>query len=112
MKNLSFLMIASFASLIFFSSCSTDNDCHECHLAYQITDSTGTIIGERAFDISNPNGGDEFCGDELTDVEDPSNTFTTTVTLYSDDGNDSLVAGTYGNGDGWEVHCEEHGDDH
>jgi len=33
MKNLSFLMIASFASLIFFSSCSSsDENCQECHL--------------------------------------------------------------------------------
>tara|TARA_B100000963_G_C22200233_1_gene482809 strand:- start:113 stop:457 length:345 start_codon:yes stop_codon:yes gene_type:complete len=114
MKNLSFLMIASFASLIFFSSCSSDSDCHECHLAYPLTDSTGTVVGERAFDISNASGGDEFCGDELTDVENPANAFEVTEMLISDDGNDTLMPGTYGNGDGWEVHCEEHGahDDH
>ena len=110
MKNLSFLMIASFASLIFFSSCSSDSDCHECHLAYPLTDSTGTVVGERAFDISNPSGGDEFCGDELTDVENPANAFEVTEMLISDDGSDTLMPGTYGNGDGWEVHCEEHGD--
>ena len=69
MKNLSFLMIASFASLIFFSSCSSSDDCQHCHIA--LPDGNG---GETAWDISNPNGGDEFCGDELTDVENPDKT--------------------------------------
>ena len=107
MKNLSFLMIASFASLIFFSSCSSsDENCQECHIA--LPDGNG---GETAWDISNPNGGDEFCGDELTDVEDPANGFVVTDTLYSDDGNVALPPGTYGtSNDDYEVHCEEHGD--
>ena len=106
MKNLSFLMIASFALLIFFSSCSSDENCQECHIA--LPDGNG---GETAWDISNPNGGDEFCGDELTDVENPDNAFVVTEMLISDDGNDTLMPGTYGgpNSD-YEIHCEEHGD--
>ncbi len=107
MKNLSFLMIASFASLIFFSSCSSsDENCQECHIA--LPDGNG---GETAWDIPNPSGGDEFCGDELTDVENPDNAFVVTDMLISDDGNDTLMPGTYGgpNSD-YEIHCEEHGD--
>ena len=103
------LIIGVFSVLFFVSSCSdshTDDGCHECHLALDNPDG-----GEWMWEITNPwDGGDEFCGSGLTTVEDPSYVYTVTDTLYEFNTNIPLLPGDYGASNGYEIHCEDHGD--
>tara|TARA_B100001758_G_C18247662_1_gene524044 strand:+ start:130 stop:483 length:354 start_codon:yes stop_codon:yes gene_type:complete len=108
-----FLSMTVLMSFVFMTSCSKDDDhdelCHECHIA--LPDKS-----ETAWDITNLSGGEEFCGQELTDAESSSYVYTVTDTLYSSDGI-PLPPGEYGPGSAnsdYEIHCEEHGehDDH
>ena len=100
----------SFLTVAFISSCSSDSDshtddgCHECHIALDNGDGT-----ETAWDITNSSGGEDFCGSELATVEDPTYEHTITEALVSASG-DTLPAGTYGASNGYEIHCEDHGD--
>ena len=99
------LFIVPVLSLFMFSCSDSDDGCQECHLAYP--DESG---GEIMYNITNPSGGDEFCGDELSTVEDPAYVHNVTQVLVSTSGNDTLLPGEYGADNGYEVHCEEHGD--
>ena len=99
MKKLNYLLFATFF-LVFTTmpSCSKEEDCHECHIAYMAAGATNEIVVEIG----------EFCGDALEDVEAPGYTVTISETVV---GNDTVPAGTYGNGN-MEIHCEEHDHDH
>ena len=99
----SLLIIASLILLV--SSCSKDSDnhtdCHECHIALLLDGG-----GEKAWDITAPDGGNEFCGDDLENAE--SNPYVLTEILVNEDG-DTLFPGTYGvTGTNYQVHCEDH----
>jgi hypothetical protein len=97
MKKTNLLTLAVLSSLLVFTSCSKDDDhsadCHECHVAY---DNNGAEI-EVA--ILAADGGDDFCGTELENVEAPGYTHEIPETIV---GMDTVPAGSY------EVHCEEH----
>ena len=97
MKKSSYLFAA--VAIMFvatFSSCSkSEDDCHECHVAYMLANGS-----EVAVDFG------EFCGDALEDVEAPGYTVDIPETIV---GTDTVPAGTYGNGN-MEIHCEDHGD--
>ena len=76
----------------FLISCSdSDNDCHECHIAYKSTPDAQEVEAEIG----------EFCGAQLTDVEANGYTLDSAVVV----GNDTVPAGTYL---GVDIHCEEH----
>ena len=112
MKKLNYL----FAGMLFavvgtMTSCSSDSDhadCHECHIATENADGTETM-----WEIANSSGGEEFCGSELQQVEDPEYVHTTTEILFSTD-SIPLLPGEYGPGSTdslaatYEIHCEEH----
>ena len=113
MKLFFFKGVFVLSLISFLASCSKSDshhdECHECHLAYALPDG-----GETAWDIENADGGDEFCGDELNDVESADYIHVVVDTLYSSSG-DTLLPGSYSAKNGYEVHCEEHGahdDDH
>ena len=82
------------ALALFLFSCS-DDDCHECHIAYRVTPDAEEVEVEIG----------EFCGAELTDVESNGYTLATEQVV----GNDTIPAGDYAASD---IHCEEHHDDH
>ena len=83
--------LVTIGSIFFMTSCESDSECHECHIAYEGPN------GEIEVEIG------EFCGSDLETVEAPGYTHT----LESDVvvGNDTVPAGTYS-----EIHCEEHAD--
>ena len=108
MKKVNFISFAVICSaMVIMTSCSKEDGdlCHECHIA--LPDKS-----EAAWDITNSSGGEEFCGQELTDAESSSYVYTVTDTLFSSDGI-PLPPGEYGPGSAnsqYEIHCEEHGD--
>ena len=89
MKNYFLLGAIIVSSTIILTSCHKDEECHECHIAYNGPN------GEIEIEIG------EFCGSELEDVEAPG--YTHTLTDHVVVGNDTVPAGTYS-----EIHCEEH----
>ena len=95
MKRKFNLIGAAFASIALISSCSSSDDCHECHLAYM-----NAAGNEVEVEIG------EYCGSGLEEVEDPNYTHTLDADVIV--GNDTVPAGDYTG----MVHCEEHGDDH
>ena len=96
MKKISILSILLVGIFGFMTSCSSSDACHECHVAYMLADNT-----EIEVPITNSEGGDEFCGTELEDVETEGYTHTIDQTIID---NDTIPAGDY------PVHCEDHGD--
>jgi hypothetical protein len=110
MKKMKILKLSLMACLTFnlaiLTSCSKDGEeCHECHIALENADGSETM-----WEIENPSGGDEFCGDELTNVEASDYLHTVSEMIISTDGTDTLQPGNYGVSNGYEIHCEEHGD--
>lgn len=107
MKKTNLLTGAILSIAIAFTSCSKSDsvdDCHECHIALENADGTETM-----WEITNPSGGEDFCATDLATVEAPTYMHTVTDTLTSADGL-VLVPGEYGVTNGYEIHCEEHGD--
>ena len=108
MKSLKKILICCLA-VSFFTSCSKGDDhndaCHECHLAFP--DGNG---GEIIWEITNAAGGEDFCGDELTEVEAPNYDYSDSEILISMSGNDTLQPGDYGASNGYEIHCGDHSD--
>ena len=90
MKKKNLLTLAVLSSVLVFTSCSKDSDCHECHIAFDGPN------GEIEVEIG------EYCGTALEDVEAPGYSHTIELTVV--DG-DTVPAGTYN-----EIHCEEHAD--
>ena len=110
MKSKNLLTIAIIACTVaMFSSCSSDDDhadgCHECHIALENADGSETM-----WDMTNSSGGEDFCGEELTTVEAPGYDHVVADILVSTTGNDTLQPGSYGASNGYEIHCEDHGD--
>jgi len=91
MKKLSLLSILLVGIFGFMTSCSSSDDCHECHIAWE-----NAAGKEVEVEIG------EFCGDALEDVETDGYTHTIEETIVR---NDTVQPGTYS-----EIHCEEHGD--
>ena len=97
-KLFTFKNLLLVSALAFMTSCSDDETCAECHVVV-----AGTEIELTEFE--------EYCGDELHDLEDNGYTFENTV--YVDSHGDSLDTplepGYVG-----EVHCggEHHDHDH
>mgnify|MGYP001449387344 CR=1 FL=1 len=122
-----FLTAIAFLAIASMSSCSkddhVDDGCTGCHLEATIyemhmhVEEGDTTYEEHAeteiWDITNPNGGDEFCGDEVFDAEAPGFVYTVTDTLIGDFHGELLVPGVYGPGIDtvYVVHCEEHAND-
>tara|TARA_B110000196_G_C20524902_1_gene377214 strand:+ start:189 stop:515 length:327 start_codon:yes stop_codon:yes gene_type:complete len=107
MKKMNLFTSATLCMALAFTSCSksdSGDDCHECHIALENQDGTETM-----WEITNSSGGEDFCANDLTTVEDPSYMHTVTDTLTSSDGL-VLVPGEYGVSNGYEIHCEEHAD--
>ena len=110
MKKINYFL-TTFLSLaiVIMSSCSKDEDkigCQECHIALPDKNET-------AWDITNLSGGDQFCGQELTDAESNTYVYTVVDTLYSSGDSIPLLPGEYGPGSAnsqYEIHCEDHGD--
>ena len=87
------LMIVGFGFMV---SCSSSDDCHECHIAWM------NASGEEVeVEITNSEGGEDFCGSELEEAEAPDFTYTLDEDVII--GNDTVPAGTYS-----DIHCEEH----
>ena len=103
-----FLSVIVCLAVVTMTSCSDDHDhadCHECHIAQEMSDGS-----EMMWEISNSSGGEDFCGSELSTVEDPEYMHTVTDTLTCTMGNHLLPPGEYGEANGYEIHCEDHGD--
>ena len=103
MKKTNLLTLAVLCVAFAFTSCSKSDDsaveCHECHIAF-ISDGVEVEVP-----ILN-DGEEDFCGTELEAAEAPGFTVTIPETII---GNDTVPAGTYGDGN-MEIHCEEHHD--
>lgn len=93
----SLLIVAAFA---FMTSCSDDKEtCADCHLVVMNADGSETEL----LDL------EEYCGDDLHDVEENGYSFQDTIFVDSD-GNS--LATPVAPGDAVEVHCgEEHDHD-
>ena len=102
------LVLMSCVVAVFISSCSDSHDddaCHECHIALENADGSETM-----WEMTNSSGGEDFCGEELTTVEAPGYDHSVSEVLISIGGNDTLQPGDYGASNGYEIHCEDHGD--
>ena len=101
------LVLMSCMIIVFISSCSDSHDdaCHECHIALENADGSETM-----WEMQNSSGGEDFCGEELTTVEAPGYDHSVSEILISTVGNDTLQPGDYGASNGYEIHCEDHGD--
>ena len=116
MKIVKFSLMVCLASVFaLMSSCSKDDgeECHACHLALQDANSNDPN-DETVWHIDPPSGGEEFCGDELEDMEEfasgDSWVYTVTDTLYSEcEGMPCVLPpGEYGPGSAnsdYEIHC-------
>ena len=101
-------MVITSCLVAMFISCSSDDHadgCHECHIALENGDGSETM-----WEITNSAGGEDFCGEELTTVEAPGYNHSISEILISTTGNDTLQPGEYGTSNGYEIHCEAHGD--
>ena len=108
MKKVNYLLTAvAFMFGVTFTSCSDSHDdaCHECHIALENADGSETM-----WEMTNSSGGEDFCGEELTTVEAPGYDHSVSEMLISIGGNDTLQPGDYGASNGYEIHCEDHGD--
>jgi len=107
MKKFNYLLTAvAFLVIVTTTSCSkSDDGCHECHIALENADGSETM-----WEMTNSSGGEDFCGEELTTVEAPDYDHSVSEILISTDGNDTLQPGDYGASNGYEIHCEDHGD--
>ena len=106
------LMVCLVSVFTLMSSCSKDDgeECHECHIALENANGSETM-----WHIDSPSGGEEFCGDELEDMEEfasgDSWVYTVTDTLYSEcEGMPCVLPpGEYGPGSAansdYEIHC-------
>ena len=83
-------------AIALFSACSSsDDECHECHIAFAGPN------GEIEVPINNSAGGEDFCGAELEEAEGSDFSYTLTEDYIA--GADTVPAGTY-----TEIHCEDH----
>mgnify|MGYP004279629945 FL=1 len=97
MKNyslLSILLVGIFGVMI---SCSSSDDCHECHIA--LYNAAGVEVAQHEIG--------EYCGDALEDVESAGYNLESAVTYTDPDDQDSTYTLSPGLIPGNDVHCEE-----
>ena len=77
------------------TSCSSSDDCHECHIA--LYNAAGVEVAQHEIG--------EFCGNDLQDVESAGYNLENAVTYIDQDSTYTLSPGLI---PGDDVHCEEH----
>lgn len=97
MKKNSLLSILLVGIFGFMTSCSSSDDCHDCHIA--LYNAAGAEVGEHEIG--------EFCGNDLEDVESAGYNLEEAVTYSDGDSTYTLPAGLI---PAENIHCEEHGD--
>lgn len=104
MKKLGLLTWGVICTFLFFSSCSKDEECDNCHITITGADGSDSL----AWHITDASGADIlFCGEDLHSAEE-SYTVPSGQYLLEENGGDTLFAGTYTHQvDGYEIHCHE-----
>tara|TARA_X000000368_G_scaffold61361_1_gene43271 strand:+ start:203 stop:505 length:303 start_codon:yes stop_codon:yes gene_type:complete len=97
MKNINLSSILFLSAVFFMTSCSSSDDCHECHIA---------LFNDAGIEVAQHEIG-EFCGNDLEDVESAGYNLADTVTYTDQDSTYTLSPGLI---PGDDVHCEEHAD--
>ena len=95
MKNINLLYIIFLSAFFFMTSCSSSDDCHECHIA--LYNAAGVEVAQHEIG--------EFCGNDLEDVESAGYNLENAVTYTDQDSTYTLSPGLI---PGDDVHCEEH----
>ena len=95
MKNINLLSIIFLCAFFLMTSCSSSDDCHECHIA--LYNAAGVEVAQHEIG--------EFCGNDLEDVESAGYNLENAVTYTDQDSTYTLSPGLIPGND---VHCEEH----
>ena len=95
MKNINLLSTIFLCAFFLMTSCSSSDDCHECHIA--LYNAAGVEVAQHEIG--------EFCGNDLEDVESAGYNLENAVTYTDQDSTYTLSAGLI---PGDDVHCEEH----
>ena len=95
MKNINLLSTIFLCAFFLMTSCSSSDDCHECHIA--LYNAAGVEVAQHEIG--------EFCGNDLEDVESAGYNLENAVTYTDQDSTYTLSPGLIPGND---VHCEEH----
>ena len=95
MKNINLLSTIFLCAFFLMTSCSSSDDCHECHIA--LYNAAGVEVAQHEIG--------EFCGNDLQDVESAGYNLENAVTYTDQDSTYTLSPGLIPGND---VHCEEH----
>tara|TARA_B100000530_G_scaffold104689_1_gene64822 strand:+ start:214 stop:516 length:303 start_codon:yes stop_codon:yes gene_type:complete len=95
MKNINLLSTIFLCAFFLMTSCSSSDDCHECHIA--LYNAAGVEVAQHEIG--------EFCGNDLEDVESAGYNLENAVTYTDQDSTYTLSPGLI---PGDDVHCEEH----
>jgi|TARA_Y100000991_G_scaffold87375_1_gene65826 hypothetical protein len=95
MKNINLLSTIFLCAFFLMTSCSSSDDCHECHIA--LYNAAGVEVAQHEIG--------EFCGNDLQDVESAGYNLENAVTYTDQDSTYTLSPGLI---PGDDVHCEEH----
>ena len=95
MKNINLLSTIFLFAFFLMTSCSSSDDCHECHIA--LYNAAGVEVAQHEIG--------EFCGNDLQDVESAGYNLENAVTYTDQDSTYTLSPGLI---PGDDVHCEEH----
>ena len=95
MKNINLLSTIFLCAFFLMTSCSSSDDCHECHIA--LYNAAGVEVAQHEIG--------EFCGNDLQDVESAGYNLENAVTYTDQDSTYTLSPGLT---PGDDVHCEEH----
>lgn len=95
MKNINLLSSIFLCAFFLMTSCSSSDDCHECHIA--LYNAAGVEVAQHEIG--------EFCGNDLQDVESAGYNLENAVTYTDQDSTYTLSPGLI---PGDDVHCEEH----
>ena len=95
MKNINLLSTKFLCAFFLMTSCSSTDDCHECHIA--LYNAAGVEVAQHEIG--------EFCGNDLEDVESAGYNLENAVTYTDQDSTYTLSPGLI---PGDDVHCEEH----
>ena len=95
MKNINLLSTIFLCTFFLMTSCSSSDDCHECHIA--LYNAAGVEVAQHEIG--------EFCGNDLQDVESAGYNLENAVTYTDQDSTYTLSPGLI---PGDDVHCEEH----
>ena len=95
MKNINLLSTIFLCAFFLMTSCSSSDDCLECHIA--LYNAAGVEVAQHEIG--------EFCGNDLQDVESAGYNLENAVTYTDQDSTYTLSPGLI---PGDDVHCEEH----